>query len=153
MYDVTAKKLVPVDVKLEIKEITLLTAEEANLIPNEYLADVNTWLRTPRNKRLVAVTTPRHAEHPKTFYSMRVHCRVMDDHPALKIVQDESLQIGEQVELFGYTWTKVLPDTLISDTSIGEHCYREDIDAPDANVWEASDLKVWLEQWLEEKCG
>ena len=167
MYEITAKKLVPVDVKVEIKEITLLTAEEATQLPKELLEIGNWWwLRSPgiHNGWVWAVSD----EGEVVNDGADVWADWDDTRPALKIVPEESLQIGERAELFGRTWTKVFPDTLLCDSSIGKNQFREfdtivygtpagivqvrdTEEDPDGNVWETSDIKVRLEQWLEEK--
>lgn len=56
---------------------------------------------------------------------------------------------GDKFDLAGYTWT-VLSDSLaLCDEIVGQTAFRTDWQAVDANDYEQSDIKQYLENWRE----
>ena len=53
-------------------------------------------------------------------------------------------------ELAGHTWTVIADDLVLCDDIVGYACFRKDHNAKDANDYEASDVKKWLENWAVE---
>ena len=135
---------------MNIKEITLLTIEEARLLSAEQLKFEDIWwLRSP-GRFIVGSRIVRADGKPGGDGGTVVDNPMVCVRPALK-VEFSNFHIGDRINLLGYDWTLVLDDTFLCGRSIGEHCFRRNRNAPDANVWEASDLKPWLEQWLREQ--
>ena len=72
--------------------------------------------------------------------------------PAIMVDSESSeLNIGEKVFLAEYWWTVIGDSTLLCDACVGSSPFRKDVSAPDANVYEASDLKVWLANWASQR--
>ena len=136
-------------VELEITGITLLSKEEylkyRDRIPprNEWW-----WLRSPY-----------------TDYDYNAGCVSNDGYVDDRDVNDTSvgvspalicnlassnLQIGDEFRLKGYTWTVISDKYAICNDIIGYHCFRDDWEAPDANIYEKSDVKRYLEVWWNE---
>ena len=61
------------------------------------------------------------------------------------------LRIGDVFELAGYMWTVINGNMALCNDIIGECCFRDDWKAKDANDYEKSDIKKWLENWAKEK--
>ena len=139
--------LEPVD--LDIAEVTLLSTEEytanKNVIP---LINKWWWLRSPGDDQHYAVFVYSDGRHIAYFVD-NSNCCVR---PALRIqnLRSCNLLIGNKFKLAGCTWTVLKDDLALCDKEIGRTCFREDIDAEDANVYEKSDIKKYLEKWAEE---
>lgn len=73
--------------------------------------------------------------------------------PALQIPDLESfnLRIGDRFILVGEQWVVISKDKALCDRIIGKMPFREDWKAPDANDYEKSDVKIWLEKWAVER--
>lgn len=61
-----------------------------------------------------------------------------------------NLQIGDKLHFAGYSWTMIAPDMALCDEAVGRTCFRKDWRAPNANDYEKSDVKVWLEKWAQD---
>lgn len=59
-------------------------------------------------------------------------------------------QIGDRLEFAGHTWTVIDDDMALCDGPAGYTCFRRNWQAPDANDYEKSDVKKWLENWAME---
>ena len=147
-----AKKIIKTTetIELEIAEITLLSKEEYEAA-KEYIPAVNAWwwLRSPiANLSMSAGIVD---------YDGWVFNFLVDDYngarPALKIRNLESvnLEIKDQIQLAGYTWTVIADSIILCDQIVGTTTFREDWQSPDANVYEKSDIKAWLEDWAKEE--
>lgn len=69
--------------------------------------------------------------------------------PALRI-ESKDLQIGDTF-LFGGKEFEVIKEGLaFCTTDIGESAFRTDWKAEDANQYEASDIKKYIDKWFEE---
>jgi hypothetical protein len=74
--------------------------------------------------------------------------------PALLISNLDSfnLKLGDRiVDFCRCDWTVIPGNMVLCDTGVGTHCFREDWGAPDANDYEKSDVKAWLENWAKER--
>lgn len=69
--------------------------------------------------------------------------------PALKINLDSSnLKIGDKILFQQYRWTVISSDYILCDEVVIQMPFRGDLEADDANDWEASDVKKRLEEWF-----
>ncbi len=80
---------------------------------------------------------------------------VYHDHgvrPVLLISNLRSLNLkeGDKVEWGDYTWTIISDQYALCDKCIAWLPFREDLEAKDANVYEKSDVKKYLDQWYED---
>lgn len=64
-----------------------------------------------------------------------------------------NLSSGDKVVLNGQSYTALRGDFLLKDEMIGNCAFREDRETPDANIYEKSDVKIYVEQWYEKVFG
>ena len=139
-----------IEVDLDIAEVTLLSAEEyeaaKDVIP---MRDEFWWLWSPCSE----------GSNRAGFVDDRGRLDfdgVDNDYvgvsPALKIrnLRSSNLSRGDKFELAGHAWTVVSDDMALCDEIVGYTCFRKDYEAEDANDYEASDIKKWLEAWAAE---
>lgn len=138
--------------KLQITEITLLSREEYNEA-KEYIPKLTKcwWLRSPDHFNNFAACIDRYG----WIDARLVDCSGTDYvvRPALRAANliPLGLRKGNQVVgIAGNSWTVISDDLLICNDGIGEHCFRENWEAEDANVYAASDVKKYLEEWAQE---
>ena len=150
------------EVKDCIEGITLLSAEEAeNLLTEEqrkckYKYDNEEcwwWLRSPGMYQDYAAGVD---------YDGSVCYRVSNGYgcvrPALKLStlkssnlkSIEELGVGERFEFGESTFTVISNKYALCDEAIEEMAFREDRKAKDANVYEKSDVKKFLDNWFRE---
>ena len=137
--------------KLQVNEVTLLSVEEfeaaRGLIPllNEWW-----WLRSPGGNSSRAATVSSYGR-VNTLGSL-VNYTTYVVRPALRIKNLKSLdlQIGDQIcGLAGYDWTVISDSLALCNDGIGDHCFRSDYKAEDANIYDVSDVKKYLGEWAE----
>ena len=139
------------EIDLVISGITLLSVEEylqcRNIVP---ITHCWWWLRSPGlSSSYVADVS---IDGSVSYYGYSVYIGYGAVRPGLVFNSKSSnLQIGDKIELANYTWTVINNDMMLCDESIGNTCFRKDWRAYDANDYEKSDIKVWLENWLENK--
>ena len=71
--------------------------------------------------------------------------------PVLRISNYESFDLSDKFDMAGYTWTVIADGLAICDRIVGRTAFRKDWKAEDANDYEKSDVKKWLENWAKEK--
>lgn len=135
-------------IDLDIMGITLLSRDEYEKY-REKIPPVNGiwWLRSPgygtQNVMLVHFNgnifdcgCP--ADYDYTFIR-----------PALKIrgLVSSNIKVRDKFMAGGYMWTVISEGLAVSDDFIGSHCFRENVDADDANDYEVSDIKEYIENW------
>lgn len=144
--------LVRKDVNLDVQGITLLSVEEYEAC-REYVPPFNGiwWLRSPGSSSEYAAVVSRSGGVYSYGGSVSYDYAVR---PALKLVglKSANLQIGDNFRLFGHDWTVVSDTHALCNDSIGESPFREDYEAEDANNYEKSDIKRFIEEWFDEQC-
>lgn len=67
------------------------------------------------------------------------------------------LKPGDRILKYAkHDWTVISDTMALCDDGIGKHCFREDWEAQDANDYEKSDVKRFLESWAAKNgiiCG
>ncbi len=73
--------------------------------------------------------------------------------PALQVLnlQPLNLKISDKIDLAGYTWTVISENLILCDSPVGKTAFRNNWQADNANIYEASDLKKWVKKWAAEK--
>ena len=141
----------------DVKEITLLSIEEAEQVPQELrVLKVDGvphwwWLRSPAFFwEAAASVSPDGSIREGGNY---VDCDFDYVRPALRVSIPESsgLKDLDKVEVFGHTWTVITNDLILCDDSLGQMVFRKDAEESYANYYEESDVKRWLEGWLQEQ--
>ena len=141
-----------------IKDITLLSVEEAKKLPKSILT-INDlwWLRTPgRFSGDAAVVLPSGSIYDQG-------CNVSGDgaavRPALRIsnLGSSNIKLGNTINCLGMNWYYVEDDLVIAYNTVGDHCfnnnYWETVSKRDAgqDIFEGSDIQKYLQDWLKDK--
>lgn len=141
-------------IDLEIEEITLLSVKEYKAC-KEHIKHMNDswwllwWLRSPGDFSDSAMfvsgdgyinLTGRLVDN---FFGVR---------PALKInLKTSNLQIGDEIYLMDYRWTVISNNLILCDEIIAKRQFHKDWETDNANDYNRSDIKQWLEDWFTEK--
>ena len=139
----------PIDI--EIKGITLLSIEEYEAY-KEHIKSVNYWwwLRSPGYDSFLAAIVNSDSSVYNFGYSVDYDRDAV--RPALIFSRDSSnLNIGDILIIAGYEWTVISDNLIHCNDSIGKCPFRKYWKAPDANIYEASDVKKFVEKWATEK--
>lgn len=137
------------ELEIQTKGITLLSSEEFDELESRIppLNDTCWWLRSPG-----------HSDDEAAFvdgvfglvYGLGHNVDlVFGVRPAL-ILESSNLQIGDSFEFGNHTFTVISEKYALCDDSIGKHCFRKDWKAKDANNYETSDVKKYVEDWYEK---
>ena len=151
------------EVKDCIKGITLLSTEEAEdlLTKEQRICKYNGencwwWLRSP-GRCQSSVATVIHVGSVY-YYGDIVGSGGGCVRPALilsslkpsNLKSIEKLGVGEHFEFGGYTFTVISNKYALCDEAIAKMAFREDWEVKDANVYEKSDVKKFLDNWFKE---
>lgn len=138
-------------IELEIDGVTLLTTEEAKALPREQIKiGDDWWLRSPGYNVNNAAFVDGEAGFVYDYgYNVSKEFGVR---PALQIsnLQSSNLEIGDRFDFADYSWTVIAEDKALCDDIIGYSAFRKDWKAKDANDYEKSDIKKYLEDWWRE---
>lgn len=134
--------------EINIKEVTLLSRYEFNKCKdNISLVNEWWWLRSPGSYQYFAASIDG--------CSLENEYVNIDDgcvRPALKILNQKStnLKSNDKFYLAGYRWTMISEDIALCNECVGKSAFRFEDEAEDANVWEVSDAKKWLDNWAKK---
>ena len=141
--------------ELEISGATLLSIEEyeeyKDNIPlfDDSLFDDLWWLRSPGDSDICAtyITLDGYV----ITYGGRVNIVNNAVRPALKIsnLSSSNLSIKDKFIFSGKTFTVISKDYALCDETIGNCPFRKDWGAKGANVYEASDVKKFVDNWFD----
>ena len=138
-------------IELEIEEITLLSAQEYETYKEQVkLVNDDWWLRSPG----FDVTHATFVNSDGCLYSYGNGVVYVDNavRPALKVnLGSSNLRIGDEIEWANHNWTVISDELALCDETIAKLPLRRNWRADDANEYEKSDLKKWLENWLAEQ--
>lgn len=137
-------------VDLDIKGITLLSIREYESCKDKIKpTSCSWWLRSPGRYADTVVAINGAGGVLRTGYNVS---RTEGLRPALKIdLESSNLRIRDKIEWANYRWTIISDSLMLCDEIIAEHPFREDWEADDANDYEKSDIKQWLENWLAKQ--
>ena len=139
-------------IDLDIQEITLLSIEETKeYLTREQLATVSWWwLRSPGSSPYDAACVGSDGG-VNAFGNFVYYC---DNgvRPALRIANLDSsnLSKGDIIKVGGESWTIISDNLALCDRIVEYSAFRADWKAPDANVYEKSDVKKELDKWALE---
>ena len=136
---------------IDIQGITLLSKEEyeahKDIIP---LIKSCWWLRSPGSRIDYATYVDSDGCIDDKGYHV-CYVNSFGYRPALLCdIKSTNLEAGDKVEIAGYSWTVLNDNMMLCDESIACNTFRLDWKAEDANVYEASDVKRWLENWYKQ---
>ena len=139
----------PIDI--DIQGITLLSVEEVEQLPDEMRTATETWwLRSPGDIDDGAADVFGD-DGDVNVYGNYVR-NTLGVRPALIIsnLESSNLEEGDKIQYRGYAWTVILGKYALCDSIIAQKQFREDWKADDANDYEKSDVKKYIEDWLKE---
>lgn len=138
-------------IDLDIEEITLLSKEEASVLPaKQRNLGLFWWLRSAS---IINNTEYADCVDDEGVLWMR-HVGITNGvAPALRIsnLHQFGLNIGDSIEVGGESWVIISSELAWCDHLIGETAFQTDYLAPDANGYERSNAKKWLDQWALER--
>lgn len=138
---------------LKVTGITLLSIEEYKAA-KKYIPLIKGWwwLRSPGFLSSLAAYVD--SDGCVDTHGDSVHWTNYVVRPALLISNLDSFNLkpGDKIiDFCRFDWTVISGNMVLCDTGVGTHCFREDWQAPDANDYEKSDVKRWLEDWAKER--
>lgn len=151
---VKTKKIIESNIDIKIINATLLSVEEAvTLLTKQERTYKNWWwLRSPGLFSGIA------AYVLDGGYGNDYGCNVSHSsgcvRPALNIdISNSDIKVGDTFE-FGGKEFKVISDTLawMHKDDIGTTAFRTDYRQPDANIYEVSDIKKFVDKWFAANC-
>lgn len=129
-----------------IKGITLLSKKE--YIDNKDIIEPRIafwWLRTPDYHRR---DTVRIIDSCREVYNGFVDDPYNGVRPALIVDLPSDYKRGDKVKIAGYIWTVLSSKLIHCDDIITAMSFRREYEKPDANKYEKSDVKKWLDEWF-----
>ena len=136
------------EAELEVTEVTLLSVDEAKRIPKRLLKNRDCWwLRSPGGRGYDAAfvfgddgIVGGLGNYVGFAFGVR---------PALRVrnLGSFNLPIESTVSINGHEYYVTSGDMLLSKEGIGECSFRDNWRAPDANVYEKSDVKKYIDDW------
>ncbi len=135
---------------IKITGITLLTAEEAKDLPQKIRnINRNWWLCSPGSHDYFATCVSggsgrvyAHGDYVNNLLGVR---------PALILDPESSdLKIGDKFKLAEQNWTVISEKYALCDDVIGNSVFRKNYNVPNANNYECSDIKKYIENWAKE---
>lgn len=130
---------------------TLLTVEEAKRLPKSILKiDYPWWLRSPGNYANLAAYVYSYGS--VSYYGYDVDDYVSGVRPALNIHLESPIPLVGSRFVFGDKGFEIISESQALCTGIVDECvFRKDRTADDANDYEASDVKKFVDAWYK-KC-
>ena len=143
------EKYVTKEIEVDVREITLLSMEEYEAA-RAHIQPIDNWwwLRSPGyNRTAVRIVH----EYYGTGNVIGIYCYAneVSVRPALRINPiPENLQIGDMFSFGGYDWMVIAETLALCNTEFCRRAFRKNRGAENANVYESSDIKPYLDNWL-----
>lgn len=144
----TKYEIVETPIDITVTEARLLTKEEAEALPERLIRYPDWWWTKSAWDGIFAIAAwIVYGNSSSVDYSRIDLWR--DVRPAL-IFESKDLKVGNKF-LFGGKEFEVIKEGLaFCTTDIGKCAFRKDWKAEDANQYEASDVKKYVDKWFEE---
>lgn len=145
------KKITTKSIDFDAVGATLLTVEEAKQLPDEVLNAVHDswWLRSPG--RYVKYAACVFGVNGRVFDFGDFVYKELGVRPVI-IFKSSDLEVGDKFIAFGYKWTVVFPNKALCNDIIRYSAFHKDCQASDANVYEKSDIKEYVDCWFAHNC-
>lgn len=135
----------PMDIA--ITEARLLTKEEAEALPERLRRYLDFWWTSTADAEY---TFRAWMMNGNLCYLIKRNVNVETvARPAL-IFELSSLKIGDRFIVADLEFEVISEGLAFCTTDIGKCAFRKDWDAKDANQYEASDIKKYIDKWFEE---
>lgn len=138
------------ETELEIEEVTLLSVDEATRIPKRLLKNRDYWwLCSPGRLCDFSVVACVDGDDGYIYDDGLFVKYAHDVRPALRVrnLGSLNLKVGTVVRINDCSYYVIPGDMLLSKKYIGECSFRKDWKAPDANAYEKSDIKKFVDDW------
>ena len=152
---IKADKHITQKIDIDIIGVTLLSAEEAEALPKEIRSiDKYWWLRSPGYFNYLAMYV--RGDGSVDYNGDDVNYDGFGVRPALEVgyermcLVNPRLDRGDKINLAGHTWTVISGQYILCDDIIGKCAFRTDWKGSDANDYEKSDVKKFLDDWFEK---
>jgi hypothetical protein len=134
--------------ELDITGATLLSYEEYEKYKTRISRrDYWWWLRSPGSSMLDAFFV----DNWGYIYSDSILDNAVAVVPALKIILNSDFKIGDKIKFGSNTFTIISDNYALCDNNIGYHWFREGFEINDANNYEKSDVKKFIDGWFKEQ--
>lgn len=126
---------------------TLLSIEEAEKLPQHLrVYPCWWWLRSPGTHQDYAARV--NYDGSICYYGNYVNDINFCVRPALKL-KSSNLEIGDKFEIGGIEFEVISDNLAFCMRDIGRCAFREDWEAQDANAYETSDVRQFVEEWFK----
>lgn len=135
--------------EIEITGATLLSIGEVKKLPTELRKyDHWWWLQSPGDDQFV--TTLVHFDGSICSSGVCVNYSDVMVRPTLRIknLRSSNLKIGDTFKFGGIEFEIISNDFAFCKSDIGCHYFREDWKSDDANDYEKSDIKKFVDDWF-----
>ena len=133
---------------LEISGATLLSVEEAEKLDSACLkADSLWWLRSPGICFIFAACVDGGSVSEDGLHVGRE----LAVRPALIISNLGDFKVGDKFTVGEYAFTIISDEYALCDDIIGDSPFRENDKADNADDYEASDIKKYVDDWFEKQ--
>lgn len=136
---------------LEITGATLLTVEEAEVLPKEILSFDHYWWLCSRGDRGDGAAYVSSGSSVRYSGAYGLDC-IGAVRPALIInLKSPTLQIGDKFQFREKEFEIISANRALCTESIGDYVFREDWQAEDSNIYEMSDVKKFVDEWYQKQ--
>lgn len=147
-------RIITLENGVQVTGATLLTAEEAERVPEDILSkDGAWWLSSPS----VLTQWNTYVEYVDIdgiidTVGYRAYAR-LGVRPALNInLLSSSLKVGDKFLIGEYTFDVISENKALCSNLIGNSVFRSDFSAADVNNYEVSDIKKDIDEWYNSLC-
>ncbi len=139
-----------IDAWIDIINITLLSVKEYEVAKDNIPVIHDCWwLRSPGRDDYLATGV----YFDEGIGNFMVY-RKLSVRPVLRFYpKSTDLLIGNKVRIGGCVWTNIGKGILLCDQTIARRPFKKDWTAEDSNNYETSDVKAFLDKWLEDTKG
>lgn len=130
-----------------INEITLLSLEECNRLPPDILkSSARWWLRSPGNYDcyIACIEPSGNINIVGNYASSKIGVR-----PVLKVDNIGPAKPYETISLLGREWIVISDTAMLCKDIITRMPFRNDWRANDADNYDTSDIKTYLNLWMQ----
>lgn len=125
----------------------LLAKEEVEELPKRLRLHTNWWWTNSANALYSSIVLCVFGD--SGCVSNEYTCNANVARPAL-LFKSKSLKIGDRFSVAGLEFEVITDDLAFCLSDIGECRFRNDVEAKDANQYETSDVKKFVDNWFKE---
>ena len=138
--------------RLDVECSTLLSIDEVKALPRKVRSNGRWWwLRSPgMNQDHVVIVNGDGSIHYNGDYAYESCLFVR---PALVItnLNESGVHVSDEIDIFGLRWTAITDHMVLANQPLCQMAFRENWRADDANNYEQSDVKKYLDDWFKKQ--